>query len=221
MEMLLKPELTGAMLKRCAEFSIKLSEAACRRFTLDWLWLGDDAGGQQSMLMSPDTWRRMVKPFLKQNADVGKKHGVYVAFHSCGAIRPIIADLIEIGVDVLNPIQCNCPGMNPLELKKEFGKELAFMGGVDTQGVLPHGTAEQVRRATGELLEGMTTDGGGYILAASHTVPPETPEGNIFVMYDEAGITREEIFDRAARVRNSLRSSRADQHVADPRPPTQ
>lgn len=210
MEMLLKPDLTGAMLKRCAEFSIELSEAACRRFDLDWLWLGDDAGGQQSMLMSPDTWRRIVKPFLKQNADVGRKHGVYVAFHSCGAIRPIIADLIEIGVDVLNPIQCNCPGMNPLELKKEFGKDLAFMGGVDTQGVLPHGTADQVRRATGELLDGMTTDGGGYILAASHTVPPETPDDNIFAMYDQAGITREEIFDRAAQVRNSLGSSRVN-----------
>ena len=197
-EIMLNPGLTQEMMRRCTEFSIALSEAACRRFDLDWLWLGDDAGGQQSMLMSPGTWREMIKPLLKQNADVGKRHGIYVAFHSCGAIRPIIGDLIEIGIDVLNPIQCNCPGMNPLELKKEFGKELAFMGGVDTQGVLPNGTADQVRRATAELLEGMTSDGGGYILAASHTVPPETPDDNIFAMYDEAGITREEIFDKAA-----------------------
>lgn len=207
MEMLLNPELIQKMLKRSAEFSIELSEAACRRFDLDWLWLGDDAAGQQSMLMNPDTWRQEVKPFLKQNAEVGKRHGVYVAFHSCGAIRPIIGDLIEIGIDVLNPIQCNCPGMNPLELKKEFGKDLAFMGGVDTQGVLPNGTAHQVRKATAELLEGMTTDGGGYIFAASHTVPPETPDDNIFAMYDEAGITKEEIFDKAAQIRKYLRLS--------------
>jgi len=112
--------------------------------------------------------------------------------------------LIEIGVDVLNPIQCNCPGMSPLELKREFGRELSFMGGVDTQGVLPRGTAGQVRQATAELVEGLTADGGGYILAASHTVPPETPDENIFAMYDEAGITREEIFDKAAQVRKSL-----------------
>jgi len=209
-EMLLEPDLAQEMLRRCTEFSIKLSEAACRRFDLDWLWLGDDAGGQRSMLMSPDTWRDMVKPFLKQNAEVGKRHGVYVAFHSCGAIRPIIADLIEIGVDMLKPIQCNCPGMNPLELKKEFGADLAFMGGVDTQEVLPHGTAKQVRRATAELLEGMTTDGGGYILAASHTVPPETPDDNVFAMYDEAGVTKEEIFDKAAHVRKSLPRSGGD-----------
>ena len=207
LEIALNPDLTQEMLKRSAEFSIALSEAACQRFDLDWLWLGDDAAGQRSMLMSPDTWRQMVKPFLKQNAEVGRRHGLYVAFHSCGAIRPIIGDLIEIGVDVLNPIQCNCPGMNPLELKKQFGKDLAFMGGVDTQGVLPNGTAHQVRKATAELLEAMTTDGGGYIFAASHTVPPETPDDNIFAMYDEAGITREEIFDRAAHIRKSFRPS--------------
>ncbi len=203
MEIVLNPRLTQEMMRRCTDFSIALSEAACRRFDLDWLWLGDDAGGQRSMLMSPETWRDMVRPLLKQNADVGKRHGIYVAFHSCGAIRPIISDLIEIGIDVLNPIQCNCPGMNPLELKKEFGGDLAFMGGVDTQGVLPHGTADQVRGATAELLEGMTADGGGYILAASHTVPPETPDENIFAMYDEAGISREEIFDKAAQIRRS------------------
>jgi uroporphyrinogen decarboxylase len=205
LEITLNPNSTQEMLKRSTEFSVALSEAACEQFDLDWLWLGDDVAGQQSMLMSPDTWRQMVKPFLKQNAKVGKRHGLYVAFHSCGAIRPIIGDLIEIGIDVLNPIQCNCPGMEPLELKKEFGKDLAFMGGIDTQGVLPNGTSSQVRKATTELLEGMTIDGGGYILAASHTVPPETPDDNIFAMYDEVGITKEEIFDRAARIRKSFR----------------
>jgi len=75
------------------------------------------------------------------------------------------------------------------------------MGGVDTQGVLPYGTVEEVRRATARLIEGMTSDGGGYILAASHTIPPETPDDNIFAMYAEAGISREEIFDRAACIR--------------------
>lgn len=209
MEMVLNPGLTHEMMRRCTEFSIALSEAACRRFDLDWLWLGDDAAGQQSMMMSPGSWRETIKPLLKQNADVGKRHGLYVAFHSCGAIRPIIGDLIEIGIDVLNPIQCNCPGMNPRELKQEFGRELAFMAGVDTQGVLPHGTAAQVRRATAELLEGMTTDGGGYILAASHTVPPESPDENIFAMYEEAGIPREEIFDKAAQLRKSPHPGKA------------
>ena len=84
------------------------------------------------------------------------------------------------------------------------------MGGIDTQGLLPNGTSSQVRRATAELLEGMTADGGGYILAASHAVPPETPDENIFAMYDEAGITKEEIFDKAAGIRKSPRQNRLD-----------
>jgi len=202
------PELAEEMFKRCADFSIQLAQIACERFKLDWLWSGDDVGSQQAMLLSPQVWRDMVKPHLKRIHDVGKSRGLWVAFHSCGAIRPIIGDLIEIGIDVLNPIQCNCPGMEPLELKKEFGKDLAFMGGVDTQAVLPNGTADEVRKATARIIEGMTIDGGGYILAASHAIPPETPDDNIFAMYDEAGIGKEEIFDNAARIRKFFKTYR-------------
>ena len=154
--------------------------------------------------MSPQCWRALVKPHLSRVVSVAKKKGLWVAFHCCGALRPIIPDLIEIGVDVLNPVQSNCPGMDPLDLKKDFGKEISFMGGVDTQGVLPNGTVDEVRRATARLIQGMTVDGGGYILAASHTIPPETPDENIFAMYREAGICREEIFDRAGQIRASM-----------------
>jgi uroporphyrinogen decarboxylase len=146
----------------------------------------------------------MIQPHLKRAFDVGKSNGLYVAYHCCGALRPIIPDLIEMGLDVLNPIQCNCPGMDALELKRDFGSELAFMGGVDTQGLLPNASADEVRRATRELIDGMTADGGGYILAASHTIPPETPIENVFAMYHEAGITKQEAFDRAADIRTSL-----------------
>jgi uroporphyrinogen decarboxylase len=78
------------------------------------------------------------------------------------------------------------------------------MGGVDTQYLLPLGTETEVRRATARLLEGMTGDGGGYILAAAHSIPPETPDANIFAMYDEAGVSRQEIYDRAATMRTRL-----------------
>ena len=130
-------ELTYEMFGRCADFAVQLSEAACRRFPLDWLWTGDDVASQRSLLMSPATWRTMIKPHLARVFAVGKAHGLWVAFHCCGALRPIIADLVEMGLDVLNPIQCNCPGMDPLELKREFGAGLSFMGGVDTQDLLP------------------------------------------------------------------------------------
>jgi uroporphyrinogen decarboxylase len=109
-----------------------------------------------------------------------------------------------MGLDVLNPVQGNCPGMNPFDLKKEFGQNLSFMGGVDTQDLLPNGTEDDVRRETSRLIEGMTSDGGGYILAAAHTIPPETPDKNIFAMYDVAGLSEEEIFERAATIRREV-----------------
>jgi uroporphyrinogen decarboxylase len=196
-----QPEVARDFLRRCADFAIWLGERACERFALDWYWTGDDVAGQRSMIMSPASWRRLVKPELERVFAVGRTHALPIAYHSCGALRPIIPDLIEIGMNVLNPVQCNCPGMDALELKREFGSQLTFMGGVDTQGVLPFGSADDVRRATARLVEGMTIDGGGYILAASHTIPPETPDENIFAMYEEAGMSRQEIFDRAAAIR--------------------
>jgi uroporphyrinogen decarboxylase len=198
------PELACEMFRRCGDFAVELARSACERFPLDWLWTGDDVASQRGLMMSPATWRDMIKPHLQNAFDVGKAHGLYVAYHCCGALRPIIADLIDMGLDVLNPIQCNCPGMDALELKREFGSELTFMGGVDTQGLLPVASAGEVRQATRELIDGMTSDGGGYILAASHTIPPETPAENIFAMYHEAGITFEEAGDRAADIRAKL-----------------
>jgi len=195
------PELSQVMLGQAAAFAVRLAEAACDRLPIDWLWTGDDVGGQQAMIMSPACWREAIGPHLAAIFNVAKSRGLRVAYHSCGAVRPIIPDLIDMGLDVLNPIQCNCPGMDPFELKREFGKELSFMGGVDTQGLLPMGTVEEVYAETLRLVEGMTVDGGGYILAASHAVPPETPIENIFAMYAAAGVTREEILGRAADIR--------------------
>jgi len=196
-----QPGLAYTMLGRCADFSVALSEAACSKFDLDWLWTGDDVASQQQLMMSPSAWRELVKPHLKRIFDVGKSYGLPVAFHCCGALRPIIGDLVEIGMDVLNPVQSNCAGMDPAELKGEFGSSLTFMGGLDTQELLPFGSPAEVRRAVSSLVETMTCDGGGYILAASHTIPPETPDENIFALYDEVGIAREEIFDRASAIR--------------------
>jgi uroporphyrinogen decarboxylase len=205
LDMATRPDLAAIMLGRCADFATTLSELACDQFPLDWLWTGDDVASQRSMIISPKMWRALVKPQIARVFAVGKRRGLPVAYHCCGALRAIIPDLIEMGMDVLNPVQSNCPGMDPFELKREFGQKLAFMGGLDTQGLLPNGSATEVHRATAALIDGMTTDGGGYILAASHTIPPETPDANIFAMYAAAGISREEIFDRAAEIRARLK----------------
>ncbi|MBE0698431.1 MAG: hypothetical protein IH586_16060 [Anaerolineaceae bacterium] len=152
------------------------------------------------MMLSPKTWRNLVKPALQQVFNVGKAHATRIAYHCCGALSPIIPDLIEMGMDVLNPIQVNCPGMDIYDLKREYGKQITLMGGLDTQYLLPYGTETEVRKAVRRLLDVMEPD-GGYILAASHTIPPETPIENIFALYLEAGVTRTEIFERAAELR--------------------
>jgi uroporphyrinogen decarboxylase len=204
LDMAIDKELASVMFGRCADFSVELAERACKRLPLDWLWTGDDVAGQASLLMNPAMWREQIKPHLHRVFNTAASNELWLAYHCCGSLRPIIPDLIEMGLDVLNPIQSNCPGMDPLDLKKEFGQELAFMGGIDTVGLLPFGSIDEVRQSTARLIEGMTADGGGYILAASHTVPPETPDDNIFAMLAEAGMSKEEIFDRAARIRRDL-----------------
>jgi uroporphyrinogen decarboxylase len=153
------------------------------------------------MMMHPQQWREHIGPHLAKIVAVGKRKGLWIAHHCCGATRPVIPDLIDMGVDVLNPIQGNCPGMDPFELKNEYGAQLSFMGGIDTQDLLPNGSVSDVRCETERMLEKMTADGGGYILAASHTIPHETPLENVFVMYEVAGVSREEIFDRASDIR--------------------
>lgn len=203
LDLVLETDTAEKIIARCVDFSLYLSEYALNHFALDWLWTGDDVAAQQGMLMSPELWRSMIKPHMARLFSVAKTAGVYVAYHCCGALYPIIPDLIEIGLDVLNPVQPNCPHMNPKELKKEFGDHLAFMGGVDTQELVPHGDAVQVKRETEKLVQDMTSDGGGYILAASHLVPPETPLENIFAIYEAIGLTREYFFDRAADIRHA------------------
>lgn len=158
-------------------------------YCIDWIWLGDDVGGQNSMMLSPALWRELLKPRLASIIATVKeaRPGIWIAYHSCGTVRPIIDDLIEIGVDVLNPIQPLCPGMDPLELKAEYGDKLAFMGAFDTQDLLINSTADVVRERAQELIAGMSKN-GGYIFAASHTVQPDTPMENILACSQAVGV---------------------------------
>jgi uroporphyrinogen decarboxylase len=193
--------LVEAMIGRCVDFADLLAREAIGRYPLDWLWTGDDVAFQHGMIISPAQWRELVKPGMARLFARGKEAGLPVAYHCCGALRPIIGDLVEIGCDVLNPVQVGCPGMDPASLKAEFGEALTFMGGVDTQDLLPRGTPLEVRRETTKLIEMMTGGDGGFIFAASHSIPPETPIDNIWALYEAAGMTKESITDRAADIR--------------------
>ena len=148
---------------------------------IDMIWLGDDVGGQKSMLISPAHWRKFLKPRLACLISELKQINpdLKVAYHSDGAIEPIIPELIEIGLDVLNPIQPAC--MDPAKLKKQYGKNLCFWGSIDEQYTLPFGTPAEVEA---EVRTRLTTIGkeGGLIIGPTHNVQLDTPLENFWAM---------------------------------------
>lgn len=149
--------------------------------------IGDDYAMQDRLLMSPAMWRRYVKPrYAKLLQFIKSKADVYCFHHSCGAVVPIIDDLIEIGVDILNPTQPRAKGMwDSRELKKCFGDRITFHGGIDEQQILPRGTPADVVEEVKRRISGFAP-GGGYILAAAHNVQADVPPENILAMYNAA-----------------------------------
>ncbi len=147
---------------------------------------GDDFATQTSLFMSPGMFRELIKPYLKERIEFTKKY-TDAAFlhHSCGNVHDIIDDLIDCGVDILNPIQPTNEHMAPDNLKKTFGKRITFHGGLDTQAVLPFGTEDTVREAVKELVGAMNHD-GGYIFAAAHNIQPDVPPANVIHMFKAA-----------------------------------
>jgi len=152
---------------------------------MDMMEYNDDVGGQDGLLMAPDMWRRHFKPRMAAFIAMCKEYGVTVKYHSCGSVRAIMPDLIEIGVDVLNPIQARAAGMDAEELKREFGAHITFNGGIDTQDLLPFATVERVREATKRLID-VVGRNGGLILAPSHVFQDDVPVENIVAVYETA-----------------------------------
>lgn len=151
----------------------------------------DDLGGQDRTLFSPRTYRELVKPLHRELfAFLHARTDARVFFHTCGAVRELIPDLIEIGVDVLNPVQVSAAGMDTAELKREYGRDLVFWGGgVDAQRVLGGGTPEEVRAEVRRRVRDLAP-GGGFVFAAVHNVQPNVPPANLLAMVEalrEAG----------------------------------
>ncbi len=143
---------------------------------IDGILLGSDWGSQQSMLMSPATWRELIAPGEKQEYDLIHEAGKDVWIHSCGSIEAIIPDLIEMGVDVLNPIQPEV--MDIFALKDKYGSSLSFWGGISTQHTLPYGSPDEVVAETTRAVEHMGRS-GGYILAPAQEIQDDVPWENI------------------------------------------
>jgi uroporphyrinogen decarboxylase len=177
----------GTMLDRLVEFKMAYWERALGEIgdLVDLVVEADDLAGQQTLLMSPRTYRQVIQPRHKRLfAFIKAQAPVKVFYHSCGAVRPLIPDLIEAGIDILNPVQISAAGMGLQELKREFGRDLVFWGGgVDTQGVLGTATPQEVEKHVRRNIEALAP-GGGFVFAAVHDIQANVPPENIMAMWE-------------------------------------
>jgi len=154
----------------------------------DLVIIPDDMGGQNGLLMSPETYRELIKPCHKKIFDAVKSvSDAKILLHSCGANYPLLGDYCEIGVDALNPVQVSAAGMETQRLKKDFGKDLCFWGAVDTQHVLSKGSRKDVLAEVKKRVEDLSSE-GGYVIAPVHVIQAEVPPENILALAEGAHI---------------------------------
>jgi len=187
-DMKLNPEFYFALSDKLLEIGFGMIDnfIATVGDCLDIVVTYDDMGTQEGLFCSHKDYVKFIKPYEKRMIERIKKYtNAKILRHSCGSIYEVIPDYIEIGVDILNPVQPLAKNMEPWRLKKEFGKYLTFCGGIDIQRLLPYGTVEEVKQGVKEVIKAYAP-GGGYILAPSHNIEPDTPPENIVAMYEAA-----------------------------------
>lgn len=187
---LCKTMLEPAVFEACVEQVFRFSHTYVERYleavgpALDILYLADDFASQRGLLMDPVLWRRYLKPRYAELFALGKRRGLPIWFHSCGDITAVLPDLIEIGLDVWETVQLDTLPMTPVELKRRFGREITFFGGVSTQRlpfITPEAVADEVRRCLDAL-----GPGGGYICGPDHHIKPDVPPANAVALFETA-----------------------------------
>jgi uroporphyrinogen decarboxylase len=187
MDFVRAPEMAEYVMDRILEVHLEnlrtVLELAGDR--LDMIYTYDDVATQNSLMISPVHWEKYIKPRHKRILDLVHQYDKTAMYHCDGAVAPLIPELIEIGVDVLNPIQTDTPGMEPETLKSNYGDELTFHGGIDIIQTLPQGSPEQVQAEVGARIDVLGRN-GGYVVCSSHHIQPDTPLANVLAMYDPA-----------------------------------
>ena len=176
------------LIGKIADLKIEFWEMALNELSdvVDIVAEGDDYGSQEFQLISPEHFRMYYKPHVERFIKAIKKRApdTKIIFHSCGNVRPIIPDFLEIGIEILNPIHITAAGMEPKQLKKDFGNDLVFWGGgVDTQHILPSGSPDQVADNVKRNIEALAP-GGGYVFTTVHNIQSEVPPENIMAMWN-------------------------------------
>jgi len=184
-DLLLNPEIVESILRQIFDFyyeyNRRLFEAG--RGKIDLTYVAEDLAGQTGPLFGLETYRKYLMPRQKQMADLAKSFGIHVFYHTDGAARVFLPDLVDVvGIEVLNPLQWRCPGMELAGLVRDFGGRIAFHGGIDNQQTLPFGSVEDVVREVEEVAAIMR--GSRWICSPCHNIQPVTPTANIVAMYE-------------------------------------
>jgi len=189
MDIILNPEFLDVLMDRVLDWWLELADAVLDEVGpyVDVVAIGDDVAFHDRPMVDLDRYRRLFKPRHKQMIDLVKENtnGAKVLYHCCGAVRSLVADFIDIGVDALNPVQVSSAGMETAALKAEFGDRICFWGAIDTGRVLPMGTVEDVQLEVEARIRDLASS-GGYVLAAVHNIQEDVPSENILAMVDAA-----------------------------------
>lgn len=179
-DLMINPDIAEYHMDRITDIRCKMAKKFAEA-DVDVLHLGDDVATQRDMMMSPELWRKDLKPRLKKVIDDARaiKADIIIDYHSDGNVEKIVPELIEIGVDILNPVQPEC--MDPIMMKEKYGDKLSFRGTIGTQTTMPFGTPEEVEQVCKTMIEKVGR-GGGLILAPTHLLEPEVPLDNIEAM---------------------------------------
>jgi len=187
MDLVLNPQIVHYCLDKlfdaCYERTARIYEQIPGKVTFSYV--AEDLGAQEGLLMSRAHIHEFILPRMKRMMDLAHEAGVHVFFHSDGAVLDIVPDMIQAGIDILNPIQWRCKGMDREVIKRRFGAQIALHGGVDNQHTLAFGSVEDVRREVEENIRVLGA-GGGYILAPCHNIQVVSPPENIVAMYETA-----------------------------------
>ncbi|MBI4891499.1 MAG: uroporphyrinogen-III decarboxylase-like protein [Acidobacteria bacterium] len=179
------PAIADAMMERIFDIHAGIVKRSLETAgsLIDFIYVAEDLGTQESLLMSPRSFRRFIKPWLARMIDLARAYGAHTFHHDDGAIAPLLPELIDIGIDVLNPIQWRAKGMAREGLARQFGSSVVFHGGVDNQHTLPFGSVNAVRKEVEENIA-IFSECKGYVVAPCHNLQANTPTRNVVALYE-------------------------------------
>jgi uroporphyrinogen decarboxylase len=185
---LVNPEMTRYLIQKVSDFKYEYHRRCfvATRGLVDTTQVTDDFGAQAGLLLSPRIFDAFYRPAIQRGIDLAKSYNLLVFHHDDGDCRKLLPRLVEMGIDLLNPVQWRCGGWDLVDLKARYGAKLCFHSAVDNQQTLPFGTPEDVRREVRMLIQTLGSDRTGFIIAPCHNLQPVSPVENIFALYEEA-----------------------------------